>query len=154
MAQSDAQTNEPLIVGAYGRSGAYGPTILLELKSPAAARWLHDLFLQVRRGQRAVDLTSDARVRISGITRLQIDTRAGVGPLVQLRQTGNDASGPSFLWTATSAGWSYQAGLLEPFMGGRPGHQYLTSEESDDAIVEVSLYEAHTGLETTESPRQ
>lgn len=40
--------------------------------------------------------------------------------------------------SAPQDGWSRNAGLLEPFVAGKTGHQYLTSEASDAALIEVS----------------
>lgn len=56
---------------------------------------------------------------------------------------GASATGKGFRWCASSEGWAYEAGLLDPFVEGRSGHQYLTREGVDAALVEVSFLEPH-----------
>ncbi|MDQ6719966.1 MAG: hypothetical protein M3003_04130, partial [Candidatus Dormibacteraeota bacterium] len=56
---SEPNADKTLIVGGYAEKGAYGPTILLQLESPAAATWLRDLFLEVGKPGHTVDLAAD-----------------------------------------------------------------------------------------------
>ncbi len=48
----------------------------------------------------------------------------------------------SFVWSCTSDEWTTMSLLLEPFLKGS-GHQYLTDEVADDALIEVSYGEHH-----------
>jgi hypothetical protein len=144
---SGPNADKILIVGGYSEKGAYGPTILLQLESPAAATWLRDIFVEVSKASLTVDLVADPRVRLSGVKQLLLEADPGVGSLVQLRRTQRAPNAVSFRWIGTSTGWGYQADLMEPLTKGRAGHQYLTTEERDDALIEVSLGERHTGLD-------
>lgn len=129
-----------LVTGDY-YIGALGPTIILLLASPTAASWLEDEFKHVARSSRPRNLTDDPRIELSGVTGLTLGLRHS-GPDIELRQVGGDDS-PSFLWTGTEDGWRRLAGLMEPLASGETGHQYLTRERVDDALIEASLGEWH-----------
>jgi hypothetical protein len=47
-----------------------------------------------------------------------------------------------FVWGCTSDEWETMSLMLEPFLE-QPGHQYLTVEDADDALIEVSYGEDH-----------
>jgi hypothetical protein len=46
--------------------------------------------------------------------------------------------GKSFVWSATVEGWLYLAELIQPLADGVAGHQYLTEDDDDVAVVELS----------------
>jgi hypothetical protein len=59
------------------------------------------------------------------------------GPRVTLRHSdGTDAT--TFVWSATADGWLYLADLIHPLVDGRMGHQYLTDDKDDVALIELS----------------
>ncbi|MDE3095458.1 MAG: hypothetical protein KGK07_05570 [Chloroflexota bacterium] len=70
---------------------------------------------------------------------LQLAPRRELKQFVQIAER-------AFIWRCTSDAWLNLVDLLEPFVNDRRGHQYLTSEVDDDALVEVSLHETHAGL--------
>lgn len=129
-----------LVTGDY-YEGAFGPTIILFLGSPAGAMWLEDEFRRVAQSGRPRDIADDPRIELANVTALTLALREA-GPDVELKRVDGDDS-PSFLWTATEDGWQRLAGLMEPLSSGQTGHQYLTRERVDDALVEVSLGEQH-----------
>jgi hypothetical protein len=47
----------------------------------------------------------------------------------------------AFLWQCDDDEWQTNAELLDPFVAGRTGHQYLTRAGVDDAVVEISFGE-------------
>lgn len=126
----------PSIVGGFG-DGAYGPTIFLKLESDAAVRWLHDLMLSMVNSTESRDLTSESIAQFRGIDRLELRSAFKAEKhLLRVRDRF------SFLWCGSADYWRRTAGLLEPFLGGKTGHQYLTREGIDDAVLEVSFRES------------
>jgi hypothetical protein len=133
------------IRGAF-YAGAYGPTILLKVTQVGVAR-LHDVFKSLAAGSHPpLRLDLQPGVNITGLdalTLLKVDDGEAFG----LKRTDG-----SFVWSSTADGWVALGYLLEPFLEGRTGHQYLTgnrylkSEEDDDAIVEVSYGEPDVRL--------
>lgn len=123
------------IIGDFG-TGAYGPTIILKLLSEDAALWLCRLFIDLATTRTIATLTDEPTVSIRGLRRLVLERRDP--PLVP----GLHLMAPEeFSWSASADGWISSAGLIQPFTEGRTGHQYLTTEGVDDALVEVSFGE-------------
>ncbi len=133
---------ELLLSGGFDPAGAYGPTIVMQLTSESAAVWLRDLFLEIAEGRPPMQLAAQPGVllRDVGGVELSLET-AHIG-----HELAKIAEGPGFAWRCSSERWRWNAGLLEPFVAGQAGHQYLTSEQTDDALVEVSFGEVHPGL--------
>jgi len=131
---------ERLIVGDYDL-GAFGPTILLKLTSKAAARWLHEALMGLAQtSEKSIDLASAPEVNIQGVHSLRLrHTRASEEP--GLRGPRSVAADADFDWALDRDGWRVAAGLLEPFLTGRAGHQYLSEEAKDAALIEVSFDE-------------
>jgi len=134
------ESDRLLVTGDY-YLGAFGPTIILVLASPAGAAWLEDEFRLAARAERPRNLLDDHRIEVRQISALTLDLRES-GADVELRRIGDES--PTFLWTATKDGWQRLADLLKPLSTGQNGHQYLTREGVDDALIEVSLGE-HDG---------
>jgi len=112
-----------------------GSTVMIELASPGAVEQLHAIVQGLADGSAAVDLAGQPRTKFrSG---LSMTLQVGVSEK-HFRDIG---PGPRFEWTCTPDEWRRMAMLLEPFLEGRHGHQYLADEASDDAIVEVSYGE-------------
>jgi hypothetical protein len=130
-----------LVVGDY-YLGAFGPAILLTLREPDGPQWLHDLFIQLARNGRVIDLASEPMVRLQNIGALQMSLDRRLGPYVALNRLSKEEQPARFAWIASSSGWMLQAALLEPFIAGHSGHQYLTREGADDALIEVSFGES------------
>jgi hypothetical protein len=54
---------------------------------------------------------------------------------------GRDRAG-GFTWSCTADEWHTVSLMVEPLLH-QSGHQYLTSEIEDDAVIEVSYGECH-----------
>ena len=129
----------PLIEGDYAE-GAYGPTILLVLLSVDGTKLLRALFDDLARGATGTRVRLDSYPGVSigaSITELTLC----VAGSSQVRHLIRDQRG-GFLWSCTNDEWHTASLLIEPLLH-RPGHQYLTSEADDDALVEVSYGEGH-----------
>lgn len=124
-------TSQRNIAGGF-YAGAYGPAILLKLTSRSAVAWLHALLAGISDATLPVRLESHPAVA----QRLELSATDDAG-LKRLTRTGVG----QFSWTCAAAEWGRLAGLLEPFLQGRTGHRYLTSDRVEDALVEVSYGE-------------
>jgi hypothetical protein len=130
----------PLVEGDY-YEGAFGPSILLILTSSAAVEWLRSIFDRMAQDTvgTVVSLLDQPRVAIgAALTGLRFVVVARE-PERHLVRGQDDA----FTWSCTADEWHTASLMLEPFTGGQVGHQYLTSEQEDDAIIEVSYGEDH-----------
>lgn len=128
-----------LVEGEFGDS-AYGPTILLKLRSPEAAAYLRTILDRlVAEGLGAsLRLEEDPRVSL-GAALWSLELRVVADPEPR-RLWKQDEGG--FTWAGTPEEWQTTSLLIEPLID-QSGHQYLTSEVDDDALVEVSQGEAH-----------
>jgi hypothetical protein len=131
---------EPLIEGDYDSEGAYAPTILLVLRSIEGTKLLKELFdhLATAAPGTTVSLVSYPRVSLGAAI---MDLNLSVTATTQARHLVRDDRG-GFLWSCTNDEWQTASLLVEPLLHQR-GHQYLTSEVDDDALVEVSYGERH-----------
>lgn len=125
-----------LVIGEYGIS-ADGPTILLVLTSRYAASWLKGVLLGMVGSDGSIDLTSEPGMSLKGLGKLELVrcVKEGRGRLERMRRTAD------FVWSGCDVDWQAAAELLQPFVEGVAGHQYLTSSAGDDAIIEVSYGE-------------
>lgn len=132
--------SQRLIHGDYDE-GAFGPTILLKLDSAEAAEWLHGVLVRMRDAvDTAFDLAAAPEVHIRGVRKLLLRRIAAPRDVALVGPTDvtNDAD---FDWALDAAGWRIAAGLVEAFVSGRAGHQYLTQEGVDAALIEASYGE-------------
>ena len=125
----------PLLAGDF-YAGAYGPTIILIMSSPAAGAWLQGVFRELAHGGSARTLTAEPEVRIVNLGTIEMACRSG-GPRVTLRHR-YDVTDKSFVWSATAEGWLYLADLIQSLCDGGIGHQYLTEDRDDVALIELS----------------
>jgi hypothetical protein len=131
---------DSLIVGDYGL-GAYGPTIILKLMSRRSAGWLHGVLAGLAEDGGMVDLAAAGEVRLHGVRSLKL-RRVVHARDVALRGPSAPVSDAEFEWELDQDGWTFAAGLLEPFLQGKTGHQYLTREGLDAALIEVTFGES------------
>ena len=133
-------TRQPPLVEGDFYEGAFGPSILLVLRTKEAVLWLRSVFEDLA----GVDvghvfrLEDQAQVEIGAAVTEFLMRRVERTPerhLVRSRQGG-------FTWSCTAKEWRAASLLLEPLLS-QSGHQYLTSETDDDAIIEVSRGEEH-----------
>ena len=127
-----------LIEGEFG-DGAYGPTILLQLTSLEGVELLMATFetLSSGTGEREVRLEECPRVSLSAsIMTLRMRV---VESRFNRRLVKDGARG--FLWSCTPDEWEEAMLLVQPLLT-QAGHQYLTSEIEDEALIEVSRGES------------
>lgn len=127
----------PLVVGDF-YAGAYGPTIILILMSPAAVGWFQEILRELGSGGPPKTLTSDSRVDVAHLDEIEMTTRSA-GPPVSLKRGSGGKT--VFVWSATSEGWLHLAELTQAFCVGEKGHHYLTDDKRDDALIELSFGE-------------
>jgi hypothetical protein len=129
----------PVIEGDF-YDGAFGPSILLVLTSQESIGWLRAVFEDLAAAPigTVVSLVEQPRVRIGAALTELLLSRAARQPNKHLVR---EAYG-RFVWTCTSDEWETMSLMLEPFLE-QPGHQYLTVENADDALIEVSYGEDH-----------
>jgi hypothetical protein len=57
------------------------------------------------------------------------------------RNLAKDRKKTAFVWFCTQEEWEWNACLIDSFVKGGAGHQYLTSRVADDAEIEISYGE-------------
>lgn len=134
---------EDIVVDYY--QGAYGPTIRIDIQTLENLLKVREIFARMAN---ATDETRNffelGDVTVSGLSALilrsTVKEKEGEKKL-QAMEGGQE--GPAFLWTMTPNGWSRSAGLIDGIIESVSpgGHQYLTQEGIDDALVEVSFME-------------
>lgn len=121
-----------------------GPRIMLFGPLEADFRSIQELFLSISHSpQMVVELHSQPFVVPFGEVRLTLTNTGTFFPRSHDAKCGirrvQDAKRVEFTWGRTSEGWDYLAELIDPIVNDRsPGHQYLTSYPSEDAIVVLS----------------
>jgi hypothetical protein len=137
----DKDADNPMIVGGLA-PGAYSPTTLsLQCNSVEGVRRLRSAFLTIATGEDPGDLAQSPVIALEGVSSLRL-----VRVLESPRNHIRIEDGTRLQWTASADEWVTMTYLLEPFLDGATGHQYLTSELTDDVLVEVSHGESHPGL--------
>jgi hypothetical protein len=119
-------------------AGAYGLTIRFDANTLDDLRTLREALRRLALGP----VEEVALHRLEGLRVLNLEALTlavmDVEPAVSLRRL----HGRTFLWVHTRYGWDTCCCLVDRlFEVHRPGHVYLTSEDVDDALVEVCLYE-------------
>jgi hypothetical protein len=128
----------PLILGDFYR-GAYGPTIILEAQTLLGVDWFRRVLVKLSRDEEAnFDLASMPELRIRGVDELKVETVAVQPDTPLTRTAGSGYDDASFLWRQDALRWAHASMLIEPLLKGRPGHQYLTNEGRDAALIEFS----------------
>jgi len=129
----------PFVEGDF-YEGAFGPSILLVLTSTEAVSWLRGIFEELATAAIGTDLSlvGQPQVQIGAALndlRLCLVDREPIKHLVREEYD-------RFVWRCTSGEWEAMSLILEPFLD-QPGHQYLTVEGVDDALIEISFGEDH-----------
>lgn len=130
---------ERLISGDLDQ-GALGLTLLLKLWSPEAASLMVSMIERAQGGEPVI-LENSPLVELRTLERLEmrLTPEATTKRLVAITPR-------QLVWTCTRAEWAEVVELLEPFVAGQSGHQYLTSERDDDVLIEVSFGESDVRL--------
>jgi hypothetical protein len=133
--------NTKVIVDYY--RGAYGPTIRIDTQTIQQLLKVKDAFLKlVEERCTEVNFHQLESIYMIGIRELvlQVTSKEQAQGLKLVRA---EAEGTKFVWSRSKEGWRRSCvdlidGLLE---ANRPGHQYLTNEGVDDALVELAFLE-------------
>lgn len=127
----------PLIAGDL-YEGAEGRTLLLQITSDEGMRFLHSLFARLADSepQAVVRLDQQPGVVLHG----EVELFLVVGSKPASRHLVVHST-RTITWSCSAEEWSTTAELLEPFLDGSPGHQYLTSPPYDDLTVLLSFKE-------------
>ena len=132
-------TADEVVVEGEFAEGAYGPTILLRASSPQGAGRLKTIFDQLAHGE------SDTAILLEEQPGISLDAslwslRLQRVPTSQPKRLSRNEDG-GFTWIGTPDEWETTAMLVEP-LTRQFGHRYLTSEVTDDALIEVSQGES------------
>lgn len=135
-----------IVVDYY--DGAYGPTLRVDIQALDDLLRIKGLFLELAESKRVtVDFLQLDSIRATGIKKLilrRIKEGAKLEKALELKPS--ERGDVVFHWTLPSRGWRRCAGLVDGLIDGLikgkgPGHQYLTEEGIDDAIVEMAFME-------------
>jgi hypothetical protein len=124
--------------------GAYGPTIRIDVHSLSRLQEIQRLFLLLAQGaSKEIDLMQVELSQASGLDSLVLrsipDTQRDERKLIRVEVEPRHIN---FLWSGNVDDWLRCSGLVDGLLvDNQPGHQYLTSEEVDDALVELSYME-------------
>jgi len=118
--------------------GAYGPSIIIALASPRAAEQLKAVVLHVSGGSGPLDLENQPSVQLCHGLRIRMTM--GDNTEKVLAQVGDS---PAFEWSCPSEVWREVVEMLDPFIAGKNGHQYLNDGVLDDALIEATHGEGH-----------
>jgi hypothetical protein len=121
---------------------AYGPTIRIDLHLMAELLAVRELFKRLASGEIAEDEMGRALgCRLDSIRSL-IVRGAQHRPSKVLVLESYGSEGPVFCWSNTREDWLECAERVDPLVAkGSPGHQYMTTEGVDDALVELCYRE-------------
>jgi hypothetical protein len=122
--------------------GAYGPTIRLDTQTLEELKAVRQLFGELASGEVVQeDICKTLACRVDSLQSLMV--QSSPEPAVKaLELKGHSLHGPIFSWTNTSADWLECAEKVDALIfSDSPGHQYLTSERRDDALVELCYKE-------------
>lgn len=128
---------DPAMMLAY-YEGAYGPTIRLDTQAVEELRSVRRLFGRFAAGEAVEeDLCAALDCRADAIQSVTVRT-APEPPAKALELRGQGGQGPIFSWTNAPGDWLECAEKVDALLSsGSPGHQYLTAEGFDDALVEL-----------------
>ncbi len=130
-----------IIVDYY--QGAYGPTLRIDIVSLDDLSKIKNLFVDLSKSiDHQVDLTKFENAIATGLNSLILQSSSKIEKnqkkLTQIHQ-GNNIN---FLWKTSPQDWARIVSLVQQLIDvKRPGHQYLTEEGVDDALVEFVFME-------------
>lgn len=83
--------------------------------------------------------------QFSGLGALTLNLIVGKrDPRRTLRRIKSDSKTPVFHWSRTSEGWDECVFWIDGILNKRiPGHQYLTEEKYDDALIIIAYAEGY-----------
>jgi hypothetical protein len=122
--------------------GAWGPAIRIATKDTTGLLTLKNVFLEATgsEGYRR-DLLALPEVHATGIEKLIMTTVPWEEEAPKtLRRLPEKRV--AFEWSLSPSSWEHRAELIDGLLAvDFPAHQYLTNEETDDALIEVTYKE-------------
>jgi hypothetical protein len=125
-----------IVTGAWGVDAAGRDTLTFFLHDSEGIQVLRDIFRRVAATDLPIELTDIPQVDIPR-TRVLIARLTKHPDKHVRRRKGNVVE-----WNGTVDDWSTNADLLEPFLAGRRGHQFLSDDRWDDVVVIASFGES------------
>jgi hypothetical protein len=132
--------NAQILLSYY--MGSYGPTIRIDTHLPEQLLFIRDLFGRLASdGAMEEDFACAVPCRLDSIRTLLVrSTPRRLPKALELER--RDSGGASFRWSNTPEDWLECAAKVGALIdSGAAGHQYLTTETIDDALVELSYQE-------------
>jgi hypothetical protein len=126
------------VEGDFGE-GAFGPTILLRPQGAEGVARLRTVFSRLANSPTGtvIRLLEEPGFELgASIWSLTLKVCESIRGKHLVREVDG-----GFTWSANNDEWQTAAMLVEPLLR-QPGHQYLTDETLDDAIVEVTCGES------------
>ncbi|MEM7479680.1 MAG: hypothetical protein AAF481_00780 [Acidobacteriota bacterium] len=121
--------------------GAYGATLRIKLHEVRDLETVVEMFSALAAGRKlTIDLLEDCSAQVTGISNFTL-LRVRKPLEKRLRVEGSLDQEAEVVWEATSEEWENCLGLTNAFKIERSGHQYLTAEGVDDALVVLSFRE-------------
>jgi hypothetical protein len=135
---SNSPKGLPMLIDYY--VGAYGPTIRINVNTLDGLAIVRDTFKTLATGARSViRISNGPNFRLSGFSYLELRTgKTGDGKHLRKMESADDAG---FVWELDPHGWSDCLALVGGLFQSNSGHQYLTREKVDDALVELAYGE-------------
>jgi hypothetical protein len=124
--------------------GAYGPTLRIDVQTLDALIGFRKLLFWVGESEgHTINLVEQDNIETTGLDKLILRCAFdGEKSHKKLTLTSSAEPGIAFEWTRSSEGWKELCCLFDPLIEhDRPGHQYLTQEGDDDALVELAFKE-------------
>ena len=134
---------KPVILVDY-YDGAYGATIRIDGQVREALIKVRKIFADLAEGKiDQISLREVEAVTMKGIEDLCLrSVPEGKESRKTLELVGGSLGHALFRWSRSPSGWQVCVELIEPLIErAKPGHQYLTAEGVDDAVVEVAYME-------------
>jgi hypothetical protein len=120
--------------------GSYGPTLRIDIPSRELLETFRGALQRLaEKRTNEMRLTDADFIRAGNVVALDLVLQEQ--PKKQHRsKTLQLHQGARFLWSNSADGWQHCVDLLDGFTE-QPGHQYLTAERVDDALIEVAYLE-------------
>lgn len=135
-------SQDSIVIDYY--QGAYGPTIRIDIQTMENLVKVKNIFRQLAELKKeTIDLARVESVNATGLKQLILKVVPPNQEIEKkLKLEEGSAGNIAFSWTMPSTGWRRCAGLIDGLIeSGHPGHQYLTEEGLDDALVEIAFAE-------------
>lgn len=118
----------------------------MKVLSREAVEWLAGVFMNLaERSDASVELTIARGVHLEAVSLLKLQ-RVDKQPEVALKQLADVRAEAEFVWSQDAENWRISATLLTALRDRGSGHQYLTHEDKDAALIEISFEEPSVRL--------